>query len=118
VRFESEAVLMEAMMGEQVTVETEMKDATILTTALQATGMTSKIGKRKAVLSDGEATASLDFKTGRLTYRAGPMAGKIGRLRQLYAEAGYRAECERRGITVEGRTVDKDGNIVLMCSVR
>ena len=71
--------------------------------------MTSKIGKRKAVLSDGEATtASLDFKTGRLTYDPGPMAGKIGRLRQLYGEARYRAECERRGITVEGRTVDKD----------
>jgi hypothetical protein len=89
-------------MGDPVTIDTEMKDATLLATALQAAGMTSKIGKTKAVLSDGEATASLDFKTGRLTYDPGSMAGKIGHLRQLYGEARYRAECERRGIHRRG----------------
>jgi hypothetical protein len=28
----------------------------------------------------------------------------------------YRAKCERQGVTIESRTVDKDGNVVLLCS--
>ena len=104
-------------MSHRVTTETEMTDANLVANAMQAAGIEFTVQKRNVVFSDGDAKAILNLKTGRLTYPTGAIPEKLGLLKQLYAEAIYRAGCERQGITIESRSVDKDGNIVLMCSV-
>ncbi len=104
-------------MAHQVTTETELTDASLLASALRAASIAFRIEKRKVVMTQGEATATLDLRTGRVTGDVEVMDRRLGIVKQLYGEAKYRAECERQGITIEARTVDKDGSIVLMCSM-
>ena len=48
---------------------------------------------------------------------SGQQTEKLGLVRQLYAEATYRAACVREGVDIVDRTVDKNGDILLMISV-
>jgi len=104
-------------MSHRVTTETEMTDANLVATVLRAAGIEFTMQKKNVLISEGDATAILNLKTGRLTYSTGPVPEKLGLLKQLYAEATYRAACMREGVTIESRTVDKNGDIILMISV-
>jgi hypothetical protein len=104
-------------MSHRVTTETEMTDENLVATALRAAGIEFTMQKRSVVISEGDATAILNLKTGRLTYGTGPLPEKLGLLKQLYGEAKYQAACEREGITIESRTVAANGDIVLICSM-
>jgi hypothetical protein len=76
---------------------------------------------RKANGDDGSSAAVAVPRSGTTALTDGPFRRppeKLGSLRQLYGEARYLAECERQGTTVESRSVDKDGNVVLMCSMK
>jgi hypothetical protein len=105
-------------MGLRVTAETELKEVGLVEAAVQAAGFEFTRKKETFVIVAGDVTATLDLKTGRLTSKDVEMPRRLGVLRQYYAEAKYRAECERQGIRIESRTVDQEGNVVLICSTK
>jgi hypothetical protein len=105
-------------MSHRVTTETEMTDANLVATVLRAAGIEFTMQKRNVLISEGDATAILNLQTGRLTHGSGPVPEKLGLVRQLYAEATYRAACVRDGVDIVDRTVDKNGDIILMISVK
>jgi hypothetical protein len=107
----------ERTVGHRVTIETELKNAVLVDVALRAAGFAFTREKEAFVIVADDVTATLDTRTGRLTSEDVEMPRKFGLLRQLYTEAKYHAECERQGITFEARTIDKDGNVVLLCSM-
>jgi hypothetical protein len=100
-----------------VTTETEMTDANLVATVLRAAGIEFTMQKKNILISTGDGTAILNLKTGRLTYNTGATPEKLGLVRQLYSEATYRAACEREGVEIMDRTVDKNGDIILMISI-
>lgn len=104
-------------MGHRVATETELTDAGLVEGVLRAAGFKFTRKRDTFVITVDGITATLHVRTGRLTSESVEMPKTFGVLRQLYGEAKYRAACERQGITIEGRTIDKDGNIVLMCSM-
>ena len=105
-------------MSHRVTTETEMTDANLVATVLRAAGIEFTMQKKNVLISQGDGTAILNLKTGRLTYGTGPVPEKLGLVRQLYAEAQYRAACEREGVEIVDRTVDKNGDVILKISVK
>lgn len=105
-------------MSHRVTTETEMTDANLVATVLRAAGIGFTMQKKNILISDGDAKAILNLQTGRFTYGTGQAPEKLGLVRQLYAEAKYREACAREGVNIESRTVDKNGDIILMISVK
>lgn len=107
-------------MSHRVTTETEIKDRVLLTQAAKAAGITfTEHGNTVRFTSGAMSGATLDLGTGRITGDSdyGHTASGLGALRQSYGEATYRNQCGRQGIQIESRTLDREGNIVLMCSM-
>jgi hypothetical protein len=108
-------------MSHRVTTETEIKDKALLTVAAKTAGITfTEQGTDQIRFTGGKlSNATLDLRTGRITGDTdyGHTESGLGVLRQAYGEAKYKDECRRQGITIENRQVDRDGNIVLMCSM-
>jgi hypothetical protein len=100
-------------VGDTMTTVTELRDPALLAQALHGVGVAFTLEKDAVVMTEGPATVTLDLKTGSLTGDVEAMGKKLALVRQLYAEAKYRAECDREGIDVLHRTVGKDGDIVL-----
>lgn len=107
-------------MSHRVTTETEIKDKVLLAQACKTAGITfTEAGEQVRFTSGKLQNASLDLRTGRITGDSdyGHTHEGLGVLRQCYGEAKYKAECARQGISIESRTLDREGNIVLMCSM-
>jgi hypothetical protein len=107
-------------MSHRVTTETEIKDKALLAQACKTAGITfTEAGDTIRFTSGSLAHAVLDLKSGRITGDSdyNHTRDGLGSLRQAYGEAKYRNECSRRGIQIESRSVEKNGDIVLMCSM-
>jgi hypothetical protein len=59
-------------------------------------------------LESGEVTGDTDYGHSREGLQA---------LNQTYGEQKYVQECQRQGITIESRSVDQQGNVILMCAM-
>jgi hypothetical protein len=106
-------------MSRRVTTETEMKERSLVEQACKTQKISYTVhGDNVRFTSGGLQGASLDLRTGRITGDSdyGHTAGVLGSLRQAYGEAKYRKECVKQGITVESRSVSREGDIILMCS--
>ena len=104
-------------MSRRVTTKTEMKDRNLVLQALKGAGMTYReSGKIIHVTSGRMANATIDLTTGEIIGDSdyGHDSGTLGGLRQAYGEAKYRAECIKQGISITSRSVEKNGDIVLM----
>lgn len=107
-------------MSHRVTTETEIKDKVLLAQACKTAGVTfAESGETIRFTSGPMSNAVLDLWSGRITGDSdyGHTSSGLGVLRQAYGEAKYKNECARQGIQIESRTVDHEGNIVLMCSM-
>lgn len=108
-------------MSHRVTTETEIKDKTLALQAAKTMGITAvENGKDSLRFTSGPlANSYLDLRTGRITGDTdyGHSASSLGALTQAYGEAKYRQECLRQGISIESREIDREGRIVLMCSM-
>jgi hypothetical protein len=107
-------------MSHRVTTDTEIKDRVLLTQAAKSAGVTfTEHGSTIRFTSGPLASATLDLSTGRITGDSdyGHTSSGLGVLKQHYGEAKYKAECSRQGIQIESRSLDREGNIVLMCSM-
>jgi hypothetical protein len=108
-------------MSHRVTTETEMKDKNLTVQALKNAGLSfQEVGSSQIRVTSGRMNnATIDLNSGRITGDTdhGHDPETLGMLRQFYGEAKYRAECTKQGISIESRTVEKNGTIVLMCSM-
>lgn len=105
-------------MSHRVTVQTEIKDRALAIEALKAAGIQYREqGEVLYLTGQGFDSSTLNLKTGAISGDTdyGHNAGKLGVLRQHYAEAQFKQESFRQGISIQSRTVDKDGNVVLHC---
>jgi len=107
-------------MSHRVTVQTEIKEKAHALSALK----TSKIEFREQgdtihLLGTGYEGASINLRTGQITSGDtdyyGVDAGKLGLLRQAYSEAKFRAEAFKEGVEINGKSVNKNGEVVLHC---
>ncbi len=107
-------------MSHRVTTQTEIKDRGLAIQALKQAGLSYReVGDQLAITSGRMANSTIDLRTGTITGDTdhGHTRETLGMLRQYYGEAKYRAECAKQGISIESRTVNKAGDIVLMCSM-
>jgi hypothetical protein len=108
-------------MSHRVTTDTEIKDLNLLTAACKSASINfSDMGNSQIRFTSGSLNnATLDLKSGRITGDSdyGHTATGLSALKQHYGEAKYKAECLRQGIQIESRTVQSNGDIVLMCSM-
>jgi hypothetical protein len=107
-------------MSHRVTTKTEIKDKALAVQACKQMGVTYvERGDTLDFTSGALRGASLNLKTGDVTGDTdfGHTHDKLGALRQAYGEAKYRYECNRQGIMIESRTVNKAGEIELICAV-
>jgi hypothetical protein len=107
-------------MSHRVTTQTEIKDKNFAVQALKSAGLSYReVGEQIHITSGRLANATLDLRSGLISGDTdhGHSSETLGMLRQHYSEAKYRAECQKQGISVESRTVNKEGHIVLMCSM-
>jgi hypothetical protein len=105
-------------MSHRVTVQTDMKDRSIALNALKAAGIDYRESGNSITLLSGQYNnATLNLATGQITGDTdwGHDSSKLGLLRQHYGEAKYRAEAVKQGIEITSRSVNKDGDVVLMC---
>lgn len=97
---------------------TEFLDPELMAAALASAGATYEINE-PVVEVRSPVPIRIDLSAGNVRAADGPEAHDfVRRLQQLYAEAKYKKGLERCGGYVEGRTVDTDGNIILMCAIR
>jgi hypothetical protein len=106
-------------MSRRVTTKTEIKDKALAIDALKLAGMSYRDeGDSLLITSGAIANARINLTTGEVSgdsdYR-GHSAEGLGALRQYYGEAKYTWEAQRRGITITNRSVERNGDIVLMC---
>jgi len=108
-------------MSHRVTTETEIKDKALLAQACKTANVSfSEMGNETIRFTSGPlSNAVLDLKSGRITGDTdyGHTKSGLDTLKQHYGEAKYKNECSRQGIQIESRSVDHEGNIVLMCSM-
>jgi hypothetical protein len=105
-------------MSHRVTVQTEIKDRALAIEALKSVGVQYREqGEVLHLTSGGYENATINLKSGQVLGDTdwGHNASKLGLLRQAYSEAKFRQESFRQGVSITSRTVDKDGNVVLMC---
>lgn len=106
-------------MSHRVTTETEMKDAAVTKEVLRKAGMDfNESGDQLYITSGPLQHATIDLKTGRISGDTDwHSKDSLGMLRQSYGEGKYLQELSKQGGMVTSRSVDKNGNIVLMCAV-
>jgi len=105
-------------MSHRVTTQTSMKNAANVKEACKQQDVSfQEHGTTIRFTSGPLNTASLDLTTGTITGDTDRhSASTLGALKQAYGEVSYRFECMKQGITVESRTVEKNGDITLMCA--
>lgn len=108
-------------MSHRVTTQTEIKDKALAAKAIKDAGMTyvEDSDTLLRITSGPMVEATIDLKTGLVTGDTDYHHSResLGMLKQLYGEAKYRKECAIQGIMIDERTVEKNGDIVLMCSM-
>jgi len=105
-------------MSRRVTTKTEIKDKALAEQALKLANMHYRDeGDALYITSGALANARINLTTGEISgdtdYRHSQES--LGAIRQFYGEAKYRQECLRQGITIESRTVNREGDIELVC---
>jgi len=107
-------------MSHRVTTQTEIKDQALAIQALKAAKMDfTQSGSTIRITSGPIAGASINLTTGDVEgdtdqgHRRSD--NSLGLLKRHYAEAKIQQECRIQGITIESRTVEKDGRIRLRC---
>jgi hypothetical protein len=104
-------------MSHRVTTQTEIKDRALAIQALKSAGLSyNEVGSTIQITSGRMASASIDLNTGLISGDTdyGHNQDSLGMLRQYYGEAKYRLECNKQGVMIESRAVEKNGDIVLM----
>lgn len=106
-------------MSHRVTTRTEMKDKKLAEKALKSAGMDYNVQGDTILITSGPMRhSSIDLKSGVVTGDTDVHNENIlGMLKQEYGEAKYVQECASQGITVESRSVNKEGEIILMCAM-
>lgn len=105
-------------MSHRVTVQTEIKDKGLALQALKASNISFREqGDTLHLTGGGYENVSINLKTGSVSGDTdyGHQASKLGLLRQNYAEAKYKAEAFKQGVSISDRRVEKNGDIVLQC---
>jgi hypothetical protein len=105
-------------MSRRVTTRTEIKDKDLAKDALKIAGFSYRDEGNTLLITSGKlANARIDLTTGTVSgdsdYRHSEEA--MGELRRHYGEAKYTLECRRQGITIESRTVNRAGEVELVC---
>lgn len=107
-------------MSHRVTTRTDVKDKALALQAAKAANMgVVDEGTRLRFTSGALSNAVLDLSTGEISGDTdyGHTADKLGIFRMHYGEAKYKLECARQGIMVESRTVNKNGEIEMICAM-
>jgi len=104
-------------MSHRVTVQTEIKDKDCAIQALKdAKVRFEESGDSLRITSGPCSNAVINLKTGEVSgdtdYRHNTK--ELGLLRQMYAEAKFKAELFKTGGTVDSRNVDRNGDVVFM----
>lgn len=110
-------------MSHRLTMETKITDRSVAEDALRKANIAFDTRGDNIYLKSGAYTGTeINLKTGKITSGDTDYhkidQGKLGLLRQMYAEAKYRAECLREGVTITDRreeTVNGQKVIVLTC---
>ncbi len=107
-------------MSHRVTTQTEIKDKELAIAALhQANCAFTERGNELTITSGPLKNATLNLATGRIEgdtdFGHKNNNDSLGFLKRFYAEAKVKQECAIQGITIEERTVEKDGTIKLLC---
>jgi hypothetical protein len=106
-------------MSRRVTTETEIRDRALALQAIKTAGLSySESGSRIQFTSGALKNAILDLITGVISGDSdyGHSAEKLSELKMFYGEAKYRLECVRNGIMVESRSINKGGEIEMICA--
>ncbi len=104
-------------MSHRVTTETQMKDKHLAAAACKAAGVQyTEQGDTFRFTGGKLNNATLDLKTGRITGDTdyGHTTETLGALRQHYGEAMFKQESIKNGVSIESRTVNAAGEIILM----
>lgn len=104
-------------MSRIITTQTQMKDKELAVLACNQAGISFRDEGDQFVFTSGPlAHARLDLKTGAITGDTdfGHSKAKLGMLRQHYSEQQFKREAQKVGTTIDERTTDKEGNVVLM----
>lgn len=107
-------------MSKRVTTKTEIKDRELAVSSLKKLGYGYREdGGNLTITSGPMQNASLDLTSGMITGDTdyGHSSAALSSLNQTYGELKYTMECQRQGITVESRSVDQQGNVVLICAM-
>jgi hypothetical protein len=111
-------------MSHRLTITTQITDLAAAQVALKQMGVAFDTRGQTLFLKSGDYNGTeINLKTGKVTsgdldYNKRIDEGKLGLLRQYYAEAKYRAECLREGVEILDRQeVMENGQrvIVLRC---
>lgn len=94
-------------MSHRVTTQTEIKDKALAIQALKAGGFSfSEQGTNLTVTSGPMRNATINLSTGLVSGDTDfHSKDDLGALRQAYAEAKYKKECQKQGISVDSRKV-------------
>jgi hypothetical protein len=103
-------------MSHRVTTKTSITNNDYAIAALAKAGFTHKsTGASKLEVRKGSSVGDLDLTTGEITGDTDRWkAGDFDLLSQAYAEEAYVSELRRQGASIQERTVDTEGNIVIV----
>ncbi len=107
-------------MSRRVTTKTEIKDKDLAVQAMKAAGLQYQDQGESLHITSGKMRGAIvDLRTGDISGDSdyGHTTEGLGMLRMHYGEAKYRRECLRQGITIESRTLNKAGEVELICVV-
>jgi hypothetical protein len=107
-------------MSHRVTTSTEIKDKALAMQAAKAAGIgVTEDGSFLRFTSGALNHAVLDLRTGQISGDTdfGHTQDKLGLLKLHYSEAKYKLECARQGIMIESRTINRNGEIEMICAV-
>lgn len=105
-------------MSHRVNMKTQIKNADRAKEALKLAGCSYReSGGMIHITSGGLENVSIDLTSGNISGDSdyGHTAEKIGILRQHYTEAERRYVYLKEGVTIESRSMDEKGRIVLAC---
>jgi hypothetical protein len=107
-------------MSRRVTTKTEIKDKDLAVQAMKAAGLQYQDqGESLYITSGSMRGATLDLRSGSVSGDSdyGHTTEGLGALSLHYGEAKYRRECLKQGISIESRTILKNGEIELICNM-
>lgn len=103
-------------MSHRVTTQTQIKDKTLALEAFAQAGVKFKpAGANAFDIESGRSKGKIDLSSGVITGDTDRWADTdFDVLRQAYAEGAYVSELRRQGATIQSRTTDQEGNIVIV----